>query len=134
MGESDRTSFSTEPTSSTYRHQLIALYDLGYNRLTDPVNVGLDIRPESALRSHVRYIIVDHHVDLLDIDTPRNYVCRDENLGLAVPEAIEDIVSLVRLFLAMQRSDLMPEIGEFLGDKIGCGSSLFISFALKRLA
>ena len=98
------------------------------------MNVCFHIRLEAALWSHIGYIVVDHHVDLLDVDTPRNYVGRNEDFGFAVPEPVEDIVSLARLFLAVQGSHGMFEVGELLGNKIGCGSSLVISFDFKRPA
>jgi hypothetical protein len=58
------------------------------NARTNAVDISLDIRPPIPFRSQIRNIIVDHHVDLLDIDTARDDIGRDEDLCLAIPEAV----------------------------------------------
>ena len=91
-------------------------------QLTDPVNISLDIRPEIPGRSHVGYIVIDDHVDLLNIDTSSDDVGSDEYLGLAVSEIIEDLVSFIRQLFTVERSDRVAFFSQSLGDLI-CGVS-----------
>ena len=71
------------------------------------MDVGLDIRLEISRRTHIGYIVVDNHVDLLNIDSSSDDIGRDENLGLAVSETIEDIISFVGQLFTVKRGDLM---------------------------
>jgi hypothetical protein len=64
-------------------------------QLTNSVDVRLDIRLIVPTGSEVGYIVVYDHVDLLNIDTSSDDIGSDENFGLAVPESIEDTISLV---------------------------------------
>lgn len=69
------------------------------------MDVGLDIRPEITIRAQIGYIVVDNHVDLLDIDTSSDDVRGNEDFGLAVSESIEDVISVNRLLVSVERSD-----------------------------
>lgn len=74
--------------------------------------------------SRIRYIVIDDHVDLLDIDTSSYDVGSDENLGLAVSETIENLVSLAKLLFTVKRGDLMSFLSQSVGDSIRRISSL----------
>ena len=91
------------------------------------MDVGLDIRPEITVRSQIGYIVVDNHVDLLDIDTPSNDVGGDQDFGFTVSESIEDVISVNRLLVSMERSDRVTFISQPLGDSIGSIFSLQMS-------
>ena len=71
-------------------------------QLTDPVNVSLNVRLKAAFGTCIRHIIVDDHVDLLNVDTSRNDIGSDENFGFAVSESVENRVSLLRLLVAVK--------------------------------
>lgn len=86
---------------------------------TNPVDVGLDIRLEPALGTEVGDIIVDDHVDLLNVDTACYDVGRNEDLGLAITEAVEDAVSIVRRLFTVQRGDGVTVRGEPLSNLVG---------------
>ena len=62
------------------------------------MEVRLGIR--SILRVQ-RQVIIDDHVDLHDIDTPRDNVGSDEDFRLAVSEGFHDCVSFHRFELAV---------------------------------
>lgn len=69
---------------------------------TNPMNVGLYIRLQApSIIAHERQIIVHHHVDLHDIDSPRDDVRRDEHLFFPVPKSVNDSVSFRRVFSTM---------------------------------
>lgn len=54
-----------------------------------------------------RHIVVDHELGLWDVDTTRNYVCRDQDVDLAVAEPVHDLVALFILHLAEENVALM---------------------------
>ena len=91
------------------------------------MDVGLDIRPEITIRSQIGYIVVDNHVDLLDIDTSSDDIGGNEDFGLAVSESIEDVISVIRLLVSVERSDRVTFISQPLGDSIGSIFSLQMS-------
>lgn len=71
-----------------------------------------------------REVVVDDHVDLKDVDSPRDNVRRDEDLGLAVPERLHHRVALARLELAVERGDLVSFRRHASGDLVGGVASL----------
>lgn len=85
------------------------------------MQVGLRIRP--VLRVE-RQVVVDDHVDLRNVDTSRDDVRRDQDFGLAVPEALHDSVAFGRFELAVQRDDLVAFVGHSAGNLVGRVSSL----------
>ena len=91
------------------------------------MDVGLNIRPEISTRSEVGYIVVDDHVDLLDIDSSSDDVGGDEDFGFTVPEFVEDLVSLIRQLVSVERGDRVTFFSQPLGDSIGSVFSLDIS-------
>ena len=76
-------------------HQLCPRQRRGAGKLTDSVDISLDIRLEISARSKIGYIVIDDHVDLLDIDTSSDDIGSNEYLGLPVPERIENSITLV---------------------------------------
>ena len=88
------------------------------------MDVGLDIRPEITIRSQIGYIVVDNHVDLLDIDTSSDDVGGNQDFSLAVSESIEDVISVNRLLVSVKRSDRVTFISQPFGDSIGSIFSL----------
>jgi hypothetical protein len=91
------------------------------------VNISLDVRLEIKLWSKDWYIVINDHVDLLDIDTSGNDVGGDQDLCLGVTEGIEDPISVVRLFISVKRGDRVTFCRESLSDLVGSGLSLLIS-------
>jgi hypothetical protein len=71
------------------------------------VDVGFNVGLEAKFGSEDRNIVVDYHVDLLDVDTSGDDIGRDEHLCLAVPERIENLVSFTSLLVSVQRGDRM---------------------------
>lgn len=82
------------------------------------MDISLDVRSELAFGSHDRDVVVDDHVDLLNVDTPSDDVGCDEDLGLAVTEPVQDRISLVALFLSVQRGDRVALAVQPIGDPI----------------
>jgi hypothetical protein len=70
-------------------------------QLTNSVDISLDIRFEVPTRSKVGNIVIDDHVDLLNIDTSSDDVGSDEDFGFTVPKLVEDLVSLIRHFVSV---------------------------------
>lgn len=66
------------------------------------MDVSLNVRPVLPLRPKIGDIVVDDHIDLLDIDTAGDDIGGDQNLGLAVPEAIENVVSVAGHLVAVK--------------------------------
>lgn len=89
--------------------------------LADTVQVGLGIGSVVGVE---RQVVVDDHVDLRNVDTTRDDVRGDEDLGLALPERLHDGVSLRGLELAMQRDDLVALGRHPSGNLVGGVSSL----------
>lgn len=95
--------------------------------LTDSVNISLDIGSELALGAHDGHVVVDDHVDLLNVDTPSDDVGRDEDFGLSITESVQNRISLVALFLSVQRGDRVALAVQPVGDPVRS------VFALKQL-
>jgi hypothetical protein len=66
------------------------------------VDISLDIRLVVPTGSEVGYIVIYDHVNLLNIDTSSDDVGGDEDFGLAVPESIENPISLVGHFISVE--------------------------------
>jgi hypothetical protein len=86
---------------------------------TDTMNVSFDVRPEPSLWTQIGDVVIDDHVDLLNIDSARNNIRRNEDLGFAVPEIVQDAITVLGLLLAVQRGNLMAVVGESFGDFVG---------------
>lgn len=93
--------------------------EIGSLVLTDTMDIRLNVRPEPSLRTQIGDVVVDHHVHLLNVDSARNNIRRDEDLGLAVPEIVQDAIAVLGLLLAVQRGNLMAFAGESFGDFVG---------------
>ena len=88
------------------------------------MDIRFDVRCELTLRTEIGDVVVDYHVNLLDIYPTRDDIGGDEDFGLAVSEAVEDIVTFSRQFVAVQRSDAVSFVREPLRDCIGSGFAL----------
>lgn len=66
------------------------------------MDVGLDIWLKVEFWAEDRNIVIDDHVDLLNIDSSSDYVGRDKDFGLAVSERVEDSISVFSLLIAME--------------------------------
>jgi hypothetical protein len=102
-------------------------------QLTNSVDISLDIRFEVPTRSKVGNIVIDDHVDLLNIDTSSDDVGSDEDFGFTVPKLVEDLVSLIRHFVSVERGDRVTFFSQPLGDSVGSVFSLDISCGLSRV-
>ena len=111
MHEVDRDSLASKATRSSYpssnQHRIYTQPKLP----TNPVDIRLDVWP-LILREFVplvqqRQVIVHHHVNLQNVDTPSNDVRGDEDLLLAFAEAVDDGVSLSCILGTVQRSDFV---------------------------
>jgi hypothetical protein len=69
------------------------------------VDISLEIRPEPIRSICDGYIIVDDHVNLLNIDTSGNDVGGDKNFGFRISEPIENGISFFMFFVPMKRRD-----------------------------
>lgn len=87
------------------------------------MDVGLDIGTTSA-RSQVGHVIVYNHVHSRDIDTSRNDVGSNENLGLTIPEAVEDSITFLGELVTVERGNGMAFGNKTLGNMVGCDFSL----------
>ena len=73
---------------------------------------------------HERQVVVDDHVHLEDVDAACDDVRRDQHLLLALAEAVDDGVALLRVLGAVQRRDLVPLRCHPLRDAVGRVSML----------
>jgi hypothetical protein len=89
--------------------------------LTDSVEIRLYVWLSSSREGHV---IVDDHVDLLDVDPSGDDVGRDEDLCLPVTESVDGGVSGSRVLLSVQRGDLVTLREHPTGDQVSRISSL----------
>lgn len=71
------------------------------------MDVGFNVGLEAKFGSEDGNIVIDNHVDLLNVDPSRDDIGRDEHLCLAVPERIEDFVSFASLLVTVERGDRM---------------------------
>src|ERR1700712_2525922 len=85
------------------------------------MEIGRHVRTSIHQR---RRIIVDDHVDLRYIDTSCDDVGSDENLRLALSETIDNGVSILCFFAAMEGGDRVAFIRHSCSDPIGRISSL----------
>ncbi len=65
------------------------------------MNISLDIWVEVSFTTQIGNVVIDNHVDLLNIDTPRDDVRGDQNFRLAISESVEDGISVGGELLAM---------------------------------
>jgi len=91
------------------------------------VNIRLDIGLEISTGSKVGYIVVHDHVDLLNIDTSSDDVGSNEDFGLAVPESIEDFISLIGHLVSVEGSYRVSFLSQPVGDLVGSIFSLEFS-------
>src|SRR5690606_6886323 len=50
-----------------------------------------------------RHVIIDHHVDVGDIDSTCDYVSRNQDLGLSGAKGVDYLVTLSRVQFSVQR-------------------------------
>ena len=94
------------------------------------MDVRLDVGPEVALVARrvalvqERKVVIDDHVDLHDVDATRDDVRGDQDLIFALPEAVDDRITLRRVLRSVQRCDLVPFCRHPLGNAVGGVSML----------
>lgn len=80
---------------------------------TDTVDVCLDVDlcialvPRIAPIQHELQIIVNDHVDLRNIDSPRNHIRRDKDFILSSPKPVNDSITFMRILRAVQARDMV---------------------------
>jgi hypothetical protein len=67
------------------------------------VQIGLNIHMPSSFRPKIGNIVIDNHVDLLNIDTSGDDVGCDEDLRLTVSKAIQYTVPLIMDLVRVER-------------------------------
>jgi hypothetical protein len=82
------------------------------------VRFDVNIPASSVLVFDRRDIVVDHHVDLRDIDTSSDNVGGNQDLRLAVPESVQNLVSIRVLFSSVKRRDRVAVLGQPLSDSV----------------
>jgi hypothetical protein len=76
--------------------------EIGSLKRTDTMDIRLNVRPEPSLWTQIGDVVIDDHVHLLNIDSTRDDVRRDEDLCLAVTEIVQDAIAVFSLLLAVQ--------------------------------
>lgn len=81
-----------------------------------------------------RHIVVDHELGLWDVDTTRDYVCRDQDVDLARAELLHDLVALVIPHLAEENVALMTVLLQAAVDILGVVLRVHENEGLRSLA
>lgn len=78
-------------------------------------------------------IIIDDHVDGLDVDTSGKNIGSNEHLDLTGTEFLEDAISVGTIERTMNCDDMMAIFGQTVCDLIRSGSSLLKDKYMKRI-